>query len=96
MPEKLTEDQLTSHLARLPQWRRDGDTLRRTVQARDFPAAIAVVDEVARVAEEMDHHPDIDIRWRTLHFAVSTHSVGGLTELDIQLAQRIDAVTDNE
>jgi 4a-hydroxytetrahydrobiopterin dehydratase len=47
------------------------------------------VDEVALEAEEMNHHPDIDIRWRTVHFALSTHSEGGLTQLDVELAHRI-------
>jgi 4a-hydroxytetrahydrobiopterin dehydratase len=60
--------------------------------ASDFPTAIAWVDAVAVIAEEMDHHPDIDIRWRTLHFAVSTHSAGGVTALDVELAARIEAV----
>jgi 4a-hydroxytetrahydrobiopterin dehydratase len=50
------------------------------------------VDRVAKVAEEMDHHPDIDIRWRTLTFRCSTHSAGGVTTRDIALANRIDRI----
>jgi len=60
--------------------------------ARDFPAAITVVDKVAVIAEEMNHHPDIDIRWRTLMFRLSTHSAGGVTDLDLELARRIETV----
>jgi pterin-4a-carbinolamine dehydratase len=45
-----------------------------------------------RIAEEMDHHPDIDIRWRTVILCVSTHSAGGLTQMDIEFAQRVDAL----
>jgi 4a-hydroxytetrahydrobiopterin dehydratase len=51
-----------------------------------------VVDRVAEVAEQLDHHPDIDIRWRTLTFACSTHSAGGVTDRDITLARRIDEI----
>ena|SRR5689334_12717606 len=91
MAERLTDTQIADHLAHLPGWRRDGDSLRRTVEARDFPTAIAIVDDVAVEAEKLNHHPDIDIRWRTLHFALSTHSAGGLTALDPQLAHAIDA-----
>jgi 4a-hydroxytetrahydrobiopterin dehydratase len=64
----------------------------RTVGLRSLPAAIAVVDRVAEVAEEMDHHPDIDIRWRTLTFRCVTHSAGGVTTRDIALANRIDRI----
>jgi len=58
----------------------------------DFRAAIRGVDEIALVAEEMDHHPDIDIRWRTLHLTLTTHSAGGVTQLDVELAHRIDEI----
>ena len=74
------------------EWHRDGDTIRRTVVARDFRTAIAIVNDIAEQAEAMNHHPDIDIRWRTLHLALTTHDKGGLTELDFDLAARIDAI----
>lgn len=89
-PPLLTDDEVTAGLAKLPGWRRSGDTLTRTADAADFPSAIRVVVAVAEAAEEMNHHPDIDIRWRTLTFGLSTHSAGGLTSLDLQLAARID------
>ncbi|GAA1239118.1 4a-hydroxytetrahydrobiopterin dehydratase [Kitasatospora nipponensis] len=87
---RLTEDEITAGLAALPQWRRQGESITRTADAADFPAAIRVVVAVAGAAEEADHHPDIDIRWRTLTFVLSTHSAGGLTALDLRLAGRID------
>ena len=77
-------------LAELPHWRRTGQSLVRTIEAPTFPDAIALVDRVAVVAEEADHHPDIDIRWRKVIFAASTHSAGGITESDLVLARRID------
>ncbi len=76
----------------LPGWRREGDEIRRTITAPDFPTAIRIVDEIAVRAEELNHHPDIDIRWRELHLALTTHDQGGLTELDFTLAARIDAI----
>jgi 4a-hydroxytetrahydrobiopterin dehydratase len=92
MPERLTDQQLADGLRGLPDWRREGDTLLRSVEAADFPAAIRLVVAVAEAAEALSHHPDIDIRWRTLNFALSTHSAGGLTALDLDLAARIDAL----
>jgi 4a-hydroxytetrahydrobiopterin dehydratase len=86
----LGEDEITAALAALPGWERRGDSITRTADAADFPAAIRVVNAVAEAAEELNHHPDIDIRWRTLTFVLSTHSAGGLTSLDFQLAARID------
>ncbi|GGO65507.1 4a-hydroxytetrahydrobiopterin dehydratase [Nonomuraea cavernae] len=79
-------------LSELPAWRREGDEIRRTVAAPDFPTAIRIVDEIAVKAEELNHHPDIDIRWRKLHLALTTHDKGGLTEADFTLAALIDAI----
>ncbi|AUG80344.1 pterin-4-alpha-carbinolamine dehydratase [Kitasatospora sp. MMS16-BH015] len=92
MPDRtlLTEDELTAGLAGLPDWTRDGGTISRTAETASFPTAIRVVDAVAVEAERIDHHPDIDIRWRTLTFALSTHSAGGLTRLDLALAAFVD------
>jgi len=92
MVSVLEPDVLTKQLTGLAGW--DGDTkaIRRTYAAPDFPTAIRIVDAVAEVAEQMNHHPDIDIRWRKLHFSNATHSVGGVTRFDIELAQRIDEI----
>ncbi|MFH9350119.1 4a-hydroxytetrahydrobiopterin dehydratase [Kitasatospora sp. NPDC017646] len=87
---RLSEDETAAALAGVPLWSRDGDSIVRSADAPDFPAAVRVVVAVAEQAEELDHHPDIDIRWRTLRFVLSTHSAGGLTDLDFTLAARID------
>jgi 4a-hydroxytetrahydrobiopterin dehydratase len=92
MSRLLDDEEITRALAELPAWARADDAIQRTYEAADFPTAIRVVDDVARDAEEMDHHPDIDIRWRTLTLTCSTHSAGGVTQLDIELAHRIDDV----
>jgi 4a-hydroxytetrahydrobiopterin dehydratase len=92
MTELLTDAQISEALEHLPEWRRDGDTIERTAELESFSHAVAVVNRVAEIAESVNHHPDIDIRWRTLTFRLSTHSDGGLTEKDVSLAGQIDEV----
>src|SRR5689334_17167338 len=86
----LSSDDVEAALSKLNGWTGDTSEIRRSYSAPDFPAAIRLVDAVAVAAEAMDHHPDMDIRWRTVHFVVSTHSKGGVTDLDLALAERID------
>ncbi|MBA4021019.1 MAG: 4a-hydroxytetrahydrobiopterin dehydratase [Gordonia sp.] len=90
MAHLLNESEITQALADLASWTREGDSLTRTVDCPDFPAAIAFVVRVADAAEAADHHPDIDIRWRKVTFTLSTHSEGGITGKDTQLAHQID------
>jgi 4a-hydroxytetrahydrobiopterin dehydratase len=92
MAELLDADSLRDAVAVLDGWEGGPEAIVRTVGLRSFPVAIQVVDRVAAVAEEMDHHPDIDIRWRTLTFRCVTHSAGGVTTRDIALANRIDRI----
>lgn len=89
MTRLLTEDEIARQLPQLPGWRRDGDTITATYAAPTFPDAIRLVDEVALEAEDINHHPDIDIRWRKTTWALTTHDAGGLTQLDVELAHRI-------
>jgi 4a-hydroxytetrahydrobiopterin dehydratase len=91
-PERLSPDDVAAALRDLPLWSGDGDGLRRTVELPSFRDAVAAINAIADVAEEMDHHPDIDLRWRTLHLTLASHSAGGVTELDLALARRIDAL----
>jgi 4a-hydroxytetrahydrobiopterin dehydratase len=92
MADLLTEAQIAEALGSLPLWSRSGDTIERTAELASFPQAISVVGEVAELAEAADHHPDLDIRWRTVTFRLSTHSAGGLTGKDFALAAEIDRV----
>lgn len=93
MAEPLNAEQLDALGSELPQWRVEGGTLVREAQAPTFPEAIDWVVGIAAAAEEADHHPDIDIRWRTLRLALCTHSAGSrITDLDVALARRIDAI----
>jgi 4a-hydroxytetrahydrobiopterin dehydratase len=89
MAQLLDDAAITEALAGLPGWSRDGDALVLTAKLPTFLGAIGVVDRVAEQAEAVDHHPDIDIRWRALTFRCSTHSEGGITELDTNLAATI-------
>ncbi|MGN6132584.1 MAG: 4a-hydroxytetrahydrobiopterin dehydratase [Nocardioidaceae bacterium] len=94
-PEPLTQDEVDRALAHeLPQWSQDGDSLVRSVEAPSFLEGIELVRRVAQVAEELDHHPDIDIRWRTVTFRLSTHSAGAITMRDTRLAADIDRLAD--
>ncbi|TCP56262.1 pterin-4-alpha-carbinolamine dehydratase [Tamaricihabitans halophyticus] len=91
----LTEEQVTDALTRLPGWRTADEALYREVQFASFPEAIQAVNRIAEIAENDNHHPDIDIRWRTLIFRCSTHSAGGITAADVSLAGEIDAVVES-
>jgi 4a-hydroxytetrahydrobiopterin dehydratase len=93
MAELLTDPDIDERLAALEAWRREGETIVRDVEAKDFPAAIALVNAVAIVAEEADHHPDILVHgWNKVRLAVTNHSAGGLTEADFALAAQIDGL----
>jgi 4a-hydroxytetrahydrobiopterin dehydratase len=92
MPTLLDPDRVTEELQGLDGWSGDTEQIERLVEAPSFPLAIRLVQQVADVAEEMNHHPNIDIRWRKVTFALSTHSEGGVTDLDVELAHRIDGL----
>ena len=86
----LTADQVAAALRELPDWTGDTNAIRRTVICPTFRDAVRLIDDVADVAEELDHHPDIDLRYRDVTFVSSTHSSGGVTAYDVELARRID------
>jgi|SRR5437763_6381199 4a-hydroxytetrahydrobiopterin dehydratase len=92
MATLLDDEGVAAALDKLTGWQRDGDAIVRTAKLPSFPGAIEAVREVAEIAEARNHHPDIDIRWRTVTFRCSTHSKGGITDLDIELAEQIDRV----
>ncbi|MQA10486.1 MAG: 4a-hydroxytetrahydrobiopterin dehydratase [Pseudonocardiaceae bacterium] len=94
MAELLNEDQITEALNNLSQWHQDGAQLARTVEMASFPQAIQAVNRIAEIAEQENHHPDIDVRWRKLTFYCATHSKGGITEADVSMAREIDSVVD--
>lgn len=92
MTDLLSNAEIDDALTGLPEWTLDHRSITRTVELPTFPVAIEFVSRVAAAAEAADHHPDIDIRWRKLHFTLSTHSEGGLTQKDVRLAHEIDSL----
>ena len=94
MAEILSDQELHAAMADRPHWETRDNALERSVQASSFLDGVDLVVKVARVAEEREHHPDIDIRWTTVIFRLSTHSAGGITAADVELAGTIDALVD--
>jgi len=87
---KLSDDEVTRALGELPDWERSGDALVRTIRFPEFMDGIHFIARVAELAEAADHHPDIDIRYRNVRFELSTHSEGGLSQKDVDLARQIN------
>jgi len=87
---KVTEEEIGRACQTLARWQRNGQEIERTVRFPSFPDAIQFVVRVATLAEEANHHPDIDIRFRNVRLALTTHDAGGLTTKDFALAHRID------
>ena len=92
MPERLSDDAVDAGLAKLS-WTREGDELVKQVTRSDFVDAVRFVDALVPVAEEANHHPDVAISWNKVTLRLSTHSAGGLTQLDLDLAAKIDRLT---
>ena len=90
MADLLSANEVSEALVGLDDWTGDTRAIRRDVTAPSFMAGIRLVDEVAAAAEDLNHHPDIDIRWTTITFSCASHSAGGVTGSDIALAKRID------
>lgn len=88
----LTDEQVDAALPELNGWERSGGAIRRSIKFGSFLDGIEAVRRVAEHAESKDHHPDIDIRWRTVTFALVTHSEGGITQNDLDMARDIDGI----
>jgi 4a-hydroxytetrahydrobiopterin dehydratase len=91
--QPLSNAEVDRRLRELSGWKREDGGLRRRFRRPGFPEAIAFVNAVAELAENAQHHPDIDIRWRTVTLFLTTHEVGGISERDFTLAERIEAVS---
>ncbi len=92
MPVLLSETDVVHELASIPGWLRVSGEIVRTLSFPSYMAGINFVGELARIAEEANHHPDIHIGWRKVTLRLSTHSKGGLTELDFAVARKIDRI----
>ena len=89
---RLSDDEITERLGDLEGWERQGDAIVRSYKCNDFVGSVKFVDALTPVAEEMNHHPDLEISWDTVTVSITTHSEGGLTENDFQLAGKIDSL----
>lgn len=88
----LSETEIAARLAEIHQWKREGNSIARIWKFRDFPEALAFIDKVGALAESMNHHPDIYNSWATVRLVLTTHDKSGLTNLDFDLAKKIDAL----
>ena len=88
----LSEDEIGERLGALEGWERAGDAIRKQFDNGDFQGSVNFVNRLTPEAEAMNHHPDLEISWKTVTVTISTHSEGGLTAGDFELAQKIDAV----
>jgi 4a-hydroxytetrahydrobiopterin dehydratase len=86
----LDDDEIDRRLAELQGWERDGDAIKRRFKFDDFQASVDFVNRITPAAEDMNHHPDLAISWNTVDCTLSTHSQGGLTEADFDLARQIN------
>jgi 4a-hydroxytetrahydrobiopterin dehydratase len=90
--KKMSEAQVGVALKEAPEWSELSDTIQRTFQFSDFVRAMEFVNEVARMAEADQHHPDILVRYNKVTLTLSTHDAGGITKKDFTLAKKCDAV----
>jgi 4a-hydroxytetrahydrobiopterin dehydratase len=88
----LSDDEVRQRLGDLDGWERDGDAIKRQFKFDDFQGSVDFVNRLTPAAEEMGHHPDLAISWNTVDCTLSTHSEGGLTENDFELAKQIEAL----
>jgi 4a-hydroxytetrahydrobiopterin dehydratase len=87
---RLSDADIDAALAALPEWERVGGEIVKTFDCESFPAAISFVVAIGFLAEKADHHPDLDVRYRKVRVALTSHDSGGLTERDTKLARRIE------
>jgi 4a-hydroxytetrahydrobiopterin dehydratase len=94
MSELLEAEELSIALKKCPEWELEKKAITRTIEFEEFNEAIDFVNDLAEIAEEAQHHPDIIIRHTRVSLLLTSHDVGGVTQLDIELAQRIDNLVD--
>lgn len=92
MKEPLSDIEIQRRLGSLPGWSRKGDALTKTFQFRDFTGSMELVNNIARIAERANHHPDIDIRYNKVILSLTTHDADGITKKDLDLATEIEAL----
>jgi 4a-hydroxytetrahydrobiopterin dehydratase len=89
---RLSDEEIEERLSGLDGWERAGDAIRRSFKLDDFKGSVDFVNRLTPAAEEMNHHPDLEISWNTVTVTITTHSEGGLTAGDFELAGKIDGL----
>ena len=87
----LEENEIDERLGELDGWEREGDAITKSFERGDFVGSVKFVDSIVEPAEDMNHHPDLEISWDTVKVAITNHAEGGLTANDFELAAKIDA-----
>jgi len=90
---RLDDQQIEQKLGGLDGWQRSGDAISKRFELQDFKGSVDFVNRLLPEAEGMNHHPDLEISWNKVTVTVTTHSEGGLTDNDFELAKRIDSVS---
>jgi 4a-hydroxytetrahydrobiopterin dehydratase len=88
----LSDEEIGARLEGLDGWEREGQAIRRAFKLDDFKGSVDFVNRLTPVAEEMNHHPDLQVSWNKVVVSITTHSEGGLTENDFELAKKIDSL----
>lgn len=88
----LSDSEIEARLAEHPGWSRDGGAIAKSFKRGDFVGSVNFVNSLVAPAEEMGHHPDLSISWDEVTVSLSTHSEGGVTASDFELAAKIDAL----
>ncbi len=94
MSDLIPTEELEIILKKCPEWEIEGKSITRTVEFEEFTEAIDFVNDLAEIVEEAQHYPDIDIRDNRVTLALTSHDVGGVTDLDVELALRLDNLVD--
>jgi len=92
MADLLSDDEIEARLGELEGWTREGDVIAKTFDHDDFVGSVEFVRRLTGPAEEMNHHPDLEISWNKVTVTITTHSEGGLTENDFELAKKVEGL----
>jgi 4a-hydroxytetrahydrobiopterin dehydratase len=88
----MSDDEVKDRLSKMGGWEREGDALVHQFEFANFVGSVDFINRITPIAEEMNHHPDLEISWNKVTVSLSTHSEGGITENDFELAAKIDSV----
>ena len=89
---RMSDDEVKDRLSKLGGWEREGDALERQFEFANFVGSVDFINRITPIAEEMNHHPDLAISWNKVNVSLSTHSEGGITINDFELASRVDSL----